>query len=58
VLHPHEEAGSPFRDPRPTLARIGEVDIGIPSAIVELRTERPRDRDGYRHIRPGSVSRS
>src|SRR4051794_685853 len=29
VLRPHEEAGNPFREPRPKLVQIGEVAIGI-----------------------------
>jgi hypothetical protein len=43
VLRQHDEAGSPMQGPAATLARIGEVDISIQSAIVQLHIERRRD---------------
>jgi len=43
VLRPHEPAGNPFREPKPVLVRIGDVDVGIQPDVVRLRVERPRD---------------
>lgn len=43
LLHPHEAAANPFKEPRPVFIRMGDRDVGIEPATVRLRVERPRD---------------